>query len=223
MTNSSANSDQNHERAEAGALGRRATAIVEDILAYCSDRDRVSVGEVINRLGSSGLAVSVLILVLPALVPVPGPYGMVFGTVVAILSVQMIWGRSRPWLPSTIARRTLATEHLINGGSYVRSWLARVERFHAPGRMQALAGRHMTRIAGCIILPLAVIIALPIPFGNVPPVLAIAMIALALILKDGLALIIAFVAAMLAAASIGSLIWFGNEFLVRLFSFWQIG
>ncbi|MCY1745133.1 MULTISPECIES: exopolysaccharide biosynthesis protein [Ensifer] len=130
MTNTSADSDQNHERAHAAALEPMATAIVEDILAYCSDRDRVSVGEVINRLGSSGLAVSVLMLVLPARLPIPGPY---------------------------------------------------------------------------------------------PPVLAIAMIALALILKDGLALIIAFVAAMLAAACIGGLMWFGNEFLVPLFSFWQVG
>jgi hypothetical protein len=205
-----------HERSSSHPLAPTATGIVDELVAFCTGRDRVSVGEVVDRLGQAGFPVLVFVLVLPPLIPIPGPYGMVFGSVVAILAIQMIVGQSRPWLPALLTRRALNTGMLIKSSGRVRAWLACIEEFHAPGRIEGFTGHRMTCIAGCVILPLSIMIGLPIPFGNLPPVLAIAMITLALIMRDGLALIIAYIVAALAAAWVGGLLWFGRELVERI-------
>ncbi|VVT31981.1 exopolysaccharide biosynthesis protein [Rhizobium sp. EC-SD404] len=198
------------------APARTASDAIDDLLATCIDRDRIAIGDVVNQLGADGFPMLVLVLVLPALIPIPGPYGMVFGTAVAVLSIQMIAGRSRPWLPTVITRRSVSTGMLVNASKRARSWLVAIENLHEPGRFKWLAGTMAGRVAALIILPLSIMIGLPIPFGNVPPVAAIVMIAFALILRDGLALVVAFVAAILAAAWVAFVFWFGGELLARI-------
>lgn len=202
-----------------GIITPTAAALIDDLLTFCEGRERVTVREVVDRLGVAGFPVLVLALVMPALIPIPGPYGMVFGTAVALLAIQMTVGRPRPWLPAFLTRRFVKSELLVKWGHRARVWLVWIERFHSPGWLRRIAGRQMSRIAGFVVLPLSIMIGLPIPFGNVPPVLAIAMICLALILKDGLALLLAFVAAILAAGWVVTVFWFGGELLAR---FWTL-
>jgi hypothetical protein len=198
------------------AVSSTASDVIDDLLAACTDRDRIVIGDVVDQLGAAGFPMLVLVLVLPALLPIPGPYGMVFGTAVAILAIQMIIGRRKPWLPAVVTRRSVSTSVLTNAGNRARGWLIAIENLHAPGRFKWLAGRKAGRVAGLVILPLSIMIGLPIPFGNVPPVAAIAMIAFALILRDGLALVLAFVASILAAAWVAFVFWFGVELLARI-------
>lgn len=198
------------------AVSPTASDVIDDLLAACTDRDRIVIGDVVDQLGAAGFPMLVLVLVLPALLPIPGPYGMVFGTAVAILAIQMIIGRRKPWLPAVLTRRSVSTGVLTNAGKRARGWLVTIENLHSPGRFKRLAGRRTTRLAAMVILPLSIMIGLPIPFGNVPPVAAIAMIAFALIFRDGLALILAFLAAILAAAWVAFVFWFGGELLIRI-------
>ncbi len=198
------------------AVPPTASEVIDDLLAACKDRDRIAIGDVVDRLGAAGFPMLVLVLVLPALIPIPGPYGMVFGTAVAVLAIQMIIGRRKPWLPAVLTRRSVSTGVLTNAGKRARGWLITIETLHAPGRFEWLARQKTARVAGLVILPLSIMIGLPIPFGNVPPVAAIAMIAFALILRDGLALILAFLAAILAAAWVAFVFWFGGELLIRI-------
>lgn len=193
-----------------------ASGAIDDLLAACADRDRIAIGDVVDQLGAAGFPMLVLVLVLPALIPIPGPYGMVFGTAVAILAIQMIGGWRKPWLPKILRSRSVSTDLLVRGAIRARGWLVTIEGLHSPGRFKWFIRRRTSRIAGLVVLPLSIMIGLPIPFGNVPPVLAIAMIAFALILRDGLALVLAFVAAVLAAAWVAFVIWFGGEFLARI-------
>lgn len=214
-----AQSDPNAPPAAFEVVRPSAVALLDDLLAFCETRQRVTIGEVVDRLGAAGFPVLVLALVLPALIPIPGPYGMVFGAALAILALQMIVARPKPWLPALLTNRSISAELLVKGGGRVRSWLVWVEGLHSPGRLRRFAGQRMSRISGLAILPLSIMIGLPIPFGNVPPVLAIGMIAFALILRDGLALAIGFVAAVLATGWVVALFWFGGELLER---FWLL-
>lgn len=83
-----------------------ASNAIDDLLAACTDRDRIVIGDVVDQLGAAGFPMLVLVLVLPALIPIPGPYGMVFGTAVAFLAIQMIICRRKPWLPAVLTRRS---------------------------------------------------------------------------------------------------------------------
>ena len=91
--------DRRAAAAAEGTVLSIASGVIDDLLAAFADEDRVSVGDVVDQLGAAGFPMLVLILVLPALIPIPGPYGMVFGTVVAILAIQMIIDHRQPWLP----------------------------------------------------------------------------------------------------------------------------
>lgn len=198
------------------AVPPTASGVVDDLLATCAARDSISIGDVVDQLDSAGFPMLVLILVLPALIPIPGPYGMVFGTAVAILAIQMIIGRRKPWLPAALTRQSVSAGLLTEAGTRTRGWLVAIENLHSRGRLRGLAERETYRFEGLVILPLSIMIGLPIPFGNVPPVVAIAMIAFALILKDGLALVLGFFAAFLAAAWVATVFWFGSELLARI-------
>ncbi|MGB8816572.1 MAG: exopolysaccharide biosynthesis protein, partial [Rhizobiaceae bacterium] len=60
------------------------------------------VGDTIERLGQSGFGFVILVLALPALVPIPGPFGLVFGFCLALVSLQVLFGAKQLWLPQQL-------------------------------------------------------------------------------------------------------------------------
>ena len=57
---------------------------------------RVSVGELVDALGDTGLGLTLLLLMLPVYVAIPGlPVGIVFGALVALLGIQLLRGAVR--------------------------------------------------------------------------------------------------------------------------------
>jgi len=65
-------------------------------------------GEVFERIGDRGFGVLLIILSLPSALPVPAPgYSTPFGILIAVLALQMIAGRTTPWLPERAARTKL--------------------------------------------------------------------------------------------------------------------
>ena len=79
--------------------------------------------------------------------------------------------------------------------------MQRVERRLLTPRLAALTSPAAERWIGGAIVVLAVVLSLPIVFGNQPPALAIALIALGLIEKDG-AFVIAGLVAGIAAVGL---------------------
>src|SRR5690606_38862765 len=77
--------------------------------------------------------------------------------------------------------------------------IRRMERLLRP-RLLLLTGPLGERLLALIALALAIILALPIPFGNWPPALAIVLFALALLERDGLFYVLGLCATLLAIA-----------------------
>lgn len=101
----------------------------------------------------------------------------------------------------------------------VAPWLERFERRLSPRRWMMLSGRRARPFIGLAILAMAVIITLPIPFGNVLPVVALAMLALALLERDGLAVLWALGMSLVAIVWTGVLVLFGAQVLEML---WRV-
>jgi hypothetical protein len=83
-----------------------------------------------------------------------------------------------------------------------------------PGRLGVLTGRIARIVLAIPVLLLAVLIALPIPFGNTLPAISIALIAISLAERDGLMIIIAMIVLVAAcfacyylASTASSFIW----------------
>jgi len=159
---------------------------------------KLSIGDVVDALGAEGLGLALLVLSLPALVPTPGPVGMVFGSLVAILAFQILIGSERIWLPARWRARTAPREAIRKTVARALPWIGRAETVLRENRMTGFTGRH-ARIAFALpILLMAITIVLPIPLGNFAPAIALIVIALGFIARDGLAVLVGLAATVLA-------------------------
>ncbi|MGY6251382.1 exopolysaccharide biosynthesis protein [Bosea thiooxidans] len=198
----------------AGVASQRLVRLAQAVTA----QERVSIGAVIDRLGPSSLGLVLLILTIPAIIPIPGPVGMVLGSCLALVALQVIAGARRVWLPNWLRRRSLPTRFVMAAITRIVPWLERFERRLSPRRWMVLSGRLARPFLGLAIFAMAVIITLPIPFGNILPVVALAMLALALLERDGLAVIWALVMSLVAIVWTIGLVLFGARIIEALWS-----
>lgn len=182
-------------------------------------QERVSIGTVIDRLGSSSLGLVLLILTIPAIIPIPGPVGMVLGSCLALVALQVIAGARRVWLPRWLRERGLPTRFVTAAISKIVPWLERFERKLSPRRWMVLSGRLARPFLGLAILAMAVTITLPIPLGNILPVIALAMLALALLERDGVAVLWALAMSLVAIVWTIVLVLSGARIVEALWSF----
>ncbi len=145
-----------------------------------------TLAEVAGALGErSGLMLTLFLSVI-AMLPSPGlPIGAVFGAAVVVLAVGVIPGRDAVGLPRRIAAWRLPRRVLDGVLRRAVPALRRIERRLRPRIGWAVSGAGALAAALMLMLQ-GVLLALPIPFGNVAPALAIAALALGLLTGDGL-------------------------------------
>jgi hypothetical protein len=153
-------------------------------LAAEPGRERVSVRDLFTALDDRALAALLFVFAVPNVIPSPPGLSTVLGVPLLFLSAQLLLGR-KAWLPEFIARRSMARADFEALMNRVLPWLQRAERLLRP-RLSGLALPPMEYLLGFICLALAVVLVLPIPLGNNPPALAIALIALGILERDGL-------------------------------------
>lgn len=153
-------------------------------LAETWSQPRISVGQLILALGDRGLIGLLLILAIANVIPNPPGTSAVLGLPMLYLSWQMMRG-GMPWLPQFLAARSFDIDHFRTVVARTTPRLNRVERLLRP-RLPSLSSPAAFRILGAICLLLSVVLAMPIPFGNLLPAAAIAIIALGALERDGL-------------------------------------
>lgn len=195
---------------------RHAASALLDDLAEAFPGDRVSVGEMIDRLDARAHGVLLLVLALPMCVPnVPG-ISTIFGLLMLAPALQLVMGSRRLWLPNRVRGWT------VDGGALRRTLrlgapaLQRIEYLIRP-RWWRLTGFPFTIFIGLQTLLMAVILILPIPFANWPPGVTVAMTALALLQRDGVLMLLTIPAAIASVASVYFGAWFGLAVLNNAF------
>ena len=77
----------------------RLSAELNDFLEQLEGKDS-TVSDLINMIGDRGFGLLILLLALPAALPVPAVgYGTPFGILLIILGAQIALGRETPWVP----------------------------------------------------------------------------------------------------------------------------
>ena len=173
--------------------------------------DKISLGEIVDELGHAGIGMVLLLLSLPALVPIPGPVGVVFGLLVALVALKLMVGAKRIVLPEFARRWRLPASLVLAFAAKGEPILRAVETWLRPRRLLALTGRTARMALGLPILLMGLAVALPVPTGNVPPVASLIVLSLGLINRDGLAVIVGLVLAILAVGWFAILFFFGAE------------
>jgi hypothetical protein len=166
-------------------------------------KDRFTLGWLMGTLHRRSFGI---VMLLCAMVAVAPGVSMVAGVVLMITAVQMIEGRLAPALPSGIAARPLPARHLaavLQRSLPVLKYLERVTHPRWPTPHEATK-----RIVGIAVLVLSIaVVFTPLPLSNIPPALAIALIALAYLEEDGLLLMVGLVAGVVVMALQGFAVW----------------
>jgi hypothetical protein len=174
-------------------------------IARDTTRARISIADLINAMERQAMAALLLVFAIPNILPsIPGT-SAILGIPLVYLTLQMTM-RHRPWLPNFIANRSLLrtdVESLMERGA---PWIAKAERMLKP-RLLFLVEGQADRIIGAVCVVLAVLIMLPIPFGNTLPSISICLFALALLERDGVWVIAASLFTMVALGTIATVLF----------------
>jgi len=149
---------------------------------------RLSLGEVLAVIGERGYGPLVLILALIAALPTGAVPGIpsVCGISIALVSIQLVFGKRYPWLPKRLKRMSIERRHYSRVADRITPWTRRLDRLVQP-RLAWLTAGIATRIIGlaCVGLGLCMIPLEVLPFAAAAPATAIAMMGMGLTGRDG--------------------------------------
>lgn len=154
-------------------------------------KDSISLKDMIGLLGERVFGLSILLFSIPNCLPIPNIAAMsaITGIPIGILGLQMVVGRAHPWLPVALGNKRFSGRRFGKILERAIPAIRKVEVLLHP-RLQMMTGKSMQRLLGVAFVVLATLMSLPIPFGNMLPGLAIALMAIGLIERDGLVIVL---------------------------------
>jgi hypothetical protein len=179
--------------------------------------ERVSMQTLAQAHGPAAHGTLLLLMAVPCLLPVPG-VGTVLGLGMAALAAAMWRGHFSASLPRQVAELELSRRWAQRVLGMLASAYSMTGRF-AWVRLSDLASADRRPWTGAAIGLMAVIVVLPIPFGNLLPALAMMLIGLGLVIRDGVAVLLGLSTAGLAlfvTAGLMLKVWvWGGEWITR--------
>ncbi|MCL2469883.1 MAG: exopolysaccharide biosynthesis protein [Alphaproteobacteria bacterium] len=153
----------------------------------------MSVDDFLPLLGVQGFVFLLLILATLNIVifMLPG-LSILFGVPMVIVAVQMVLGQDAVALPAFVRARKIKSSVLHRGLHMASKMIARVESVVKP-RLFFLTHPILFKMHALVALLLAFMVALPIPFVNIPPSLGMIFLSLGLMQRDGVFILLAYV------------------------------
>ena len=178
---------------------RREAASVSELLELIAERDgeAVSVGDLLDTFGDRAFGALMFVFAAPLVLPMPPGVSALLGAPLIFITAQWTMGRKTLWLPKALLARTMSTADFRALVTKLKPHLARLERRLRP-RLTFMYNPLGDRLVGALCFVLALIVFLPIPFGNMLPSFAIAAFAIGGAERDGLAALVGWVAAILS-------------------------
>ncbi len=175
---------------------------LSDMLQALADdpvRERIAVADMLETMRTRAFGALMLIFAFPNILPTPPGTAGVLGLPLIFLSAQMMLGM-QPWLPGIIADRSMARTTFQSLVARIQPWLLRAERL-LKARLKPLAWPVSQRVLGGLCLIVSIALALPVPFANMAPSIALCIIGLGVLERDGVWILFGI------AAAFGSLLY----------------
>lgn len=185
--------------------GKKRFSQILDAIGADERRERVSVSDLMRAMDARAVAALILLFALPNVVPTPPGTSSILGLPLLYLTAQMMLGKL-PWLPAIIADRSMTRADFNAFVGRVTPLLARAERLLKP-RLLFITSSLGERIIGGLCLVLAIVLAMPIPLGNMLPAFAISLMALGVLERDGLWVMIGAVMGLLSMIVVSGVVW----------------
>ncbi|MDB2414183.1 exopolysaccharide biosynthesis protein [Rickettsiales bacterium] len=164
---------------------RRLSKVLDDAI-NALEGDKVSFSALIEQLGTRTYGILLVLLTLPNAIPVSGVLGIsaLTGLLMIIFSFQMALGIDKPKLPKFIAKKEIKKATLLKALGVVSPYLEKIEPYIKP-RLVILSSSTALKLMGWVIVVFCLVILIPFPFTNFVPALAIFLIGLGMLEKDG--------------------------------------
>lgn len=168
---------------------RKISSIFLDLGKKDTD-DRTKLGELLTDFHENGLLLMMLFFALPVAIPLPYPPGFttIMGIPLMLLSIQMLFGFRKAFLPNKISRYAISNNILISISNKVVPVLRSLEKYIKP-RFAFAKSIYCQQFIGLISLICSISVAIPFPLTNAVPALGIVVMALGLLNKDGLVIL----------------------------------
>ncbi len=199
--------EADRETYESGRSRRHGGRLSEILSGLAADegRPRISVADIFQAMGDRAFGALILIFAVPNIVPTPPGTSALTGTPLVFLAAQLMLGQN-PWLPRIIADRSMTRQDFAAIITRVTPWLAKAERMLRP-RLGFLVYPPAEYLIGFVCLLLAVILALPVPLGNILPAIAICFFSFGILERDGICVLIGAVIAAIAGVVVAGVVY----------------
>lgn len=165
----------------------------------------VSMMQIRDALGDRSFAALLVFFAAINLIPVPPGATLILGLPLLIIAIQMVWGAQSVWLPRYLLNKSVSEEKFRSAADRLVPKLVSLEKYIKP-RFWPLPGRYDERIIGFLSLLMAILVTLPVPFGNWFPALTITLAGLALSQRDGILLLASAVVAFISVVVLALLL-----------------
>jgi hypothetical protein len=152
-------------------------------LASEAGPDGLSIREIRDHMDERAFGLLILILTIPCLVPALYGVPQVLGVPIILLAAQILVGREEPWLPEGVLRRRVPKVWLDRMADFASKRMGWFERLSRP-RLKWLACGPGERLAALFMILATLTIVLPMT--NTVPSVALALLSVGLIQRDGL-------------------------------------
>jgi len=163
------------------------SAVLQDVIDSMDD-EHVTLRQILERMGESGLLLLCGLLSLPFLVPVSIPgVSTVFGAGIVLIGIAITFNRL-PWLPEKVADRKLERARLVPVLERGLKILRKFDRYVRPRLPGLTAGAVVNRFNGLVLTAAGVLLMMPlsfIPFSNTLPGVAILLLSTGISQRDG--------------------------------------
>ena len=155
-----------------------------------------TVQEIIDYFDKDSIFALLFLITFPTSIPSPpqamGAETVFGGTITLLLSIQLIAGFNKPYLPEFISSKKINLGYLKNNKYYEKadSVLKKMESIFKK-RYTFVFHPIFIKIIAIIMIPPAILMAIPFFFTNLFPSQVVTLITFAYLLKDGLMMIVA--------------------------------
>ncbi|MGJ8604752.1 MAG: exopolysaccharide biosynthesis protein [Marivita sp.] len=160
-----------------------------DRLADDAQNDSVTLEWVLKQLNERAFGLFLLILALPCCIPFLYGIPQVVALPLMFVAAQILLGRRVPWLPTRLAARSVSSADLRVLATRAGPWLRRIEAVSRP-RLGLLTRAPLDRVVGAALVLFSASILVPLPGTNTVPGIAVVVVAMGLLQRDGILVIL---------------------------------
>ena len=187
--------------------------VLGELDELAANHDEVRVADVLDDFGARSFGPFIMIPAVLEITPVGGIPGVptVLALFIALIAVQLLIGRDHVWMPQFVQRRAVGSKKLHKAVGKLKGMANFLDR-HSKGRLEGLTKGTAIKLVAAVIIALCGTVP-PLeflPFASTIPMLAIAVLGLALTVRDGALLLGSLLFAGLATA-LGLATYFGSS------------